>query len=136
MKSLYLFILVPFVFISCKEVEDPPPFVNLIEFKISTDVPIENLTMIEKLSSDKIIFPKKAIELKRSYTGDNGNNIYEYSETINISENATVELIIPKNSKRKLFTVRLYDKVNIDYFFDEDGLTKKRFSVPEKNKTP
>ncbi|GAA0883246.1 hypothetical protein GCM10009120_18430 [Sphingobacterium siyangense subsp. cladoniae] len=136
MKSLYLFILLPFVFISCKEVEDPAPFVNLIEFKISTDVPIENLTMIEKLSSDKIIFPKKAIELKRSYTGDNGNNIYEYSETINISENATVELIIPKNIKRKLFTVRLYDKVNIDYFFDEDGLTKKRFSVPEKNKTP
>jgi len=114
---------------SCKEVEDPPPFVNLVEFKISTDVPIENLTM---KNLNDVVFPTKAIDLKRSFTDSNGLKIFEYSETINISENATVELIIPKSSKRKLFDVRLYDKVTIKYFFDEDGFTKKRFSVPEK----
>lgn len=133
MKVSALIVLIIILFSSCKEVEDPPPFVNLVEFKISTDVPIENLTM---KNLNDVVFPTKAIDLKRSFSDSNGLKIYEYSETINISENATVELIIPKNSKRKLFTVRLYDKVNIDYFFDEDGMTKKRFSVPEKNKTP
>ncbi len=131
-KSIITIILLLICF-GCKEVEDPAPFVNEVTFEILTDIPIENLTM--KSLSD-VVFPTKAINLKKSFTDSNGVKIYQYSETINISENATIELIIPKSNKRKLFDVRLYDKVTIKYFFDEDGFTKKRFSVPEKNKTP
>ncbi|WP_312331956.1 hypothetical protein [Sphingobacterium sp.] len=131
MKVSALIVLIIILFSSCKEVEEPAPFVNLVEFKISTDVPIENLTIRDIYRDNPNVFPKQAIKLKNSFVNNSWMTIYQYSETINISENATVELIIPKNSKRKIFSVRFYDKVNIDYFFDEDGLTKKRFSVPE-----
>ncbi|GEM_PF-1662347 len=135
-KKSFFIVMISLCFSSCKEVEEPDPLVNLVEFKISTDLPIENLTIKDVYRDNPIIFPKQSIQLKNTYVNSNSTKIYEYSETVNISENATVELIIPKNSNRKLFSVRLYDKVNIEYFFDEDGLTKKRFSVPEKNKTP
>lgn len=130
--SLFAPILILSLLFSCKKSEDAPVFKNEIEFKISTDVPIENLTIKDVYRDNPIIFPKQSIQLKNTYVNSNSTKIYEYSEIVNISENATVELIIPKNSNRKLFSVRLYDKVNIEYFFDEDGSTKKRFSVPEK----
>lgn len=128
-KLIFTVIILSICF-SCKEVEDPTPFVNNIDFEILTDVPIESLTI---KSLNDVIFPTQPINIKKSYTGTDGFKVYQYSEIINISENATIELIIPKNTKRKLFDVTLYDKVTIKYFFDEDGFTKKRFSIPEKN---
>jgi len=132
MRSTLIMAFIALLLIGCKKTEDNPPFVNEIEFNILTDVPFESLTMIEKLASDNIVFPKQPVNFKKSYNGSEGSKIYEYSEKVKISANSTIELIIPKNSNRKLFDVKLYDQVTIKYFYDEDDFTKKRFVIPEK----
>lgn len=132
MKSLYLFILVSFVFISCKK-SDVNPSVEKIatQFDIHTDQPITNLTVIDK-RDNKIIFPKKSIKVIKNYYDQSGNQIFQYSEKIEVSIGDRIEFQIPTKTDRKIFKVAIYENKFFDGFYEENGNQVKVFVVPEK----
>lgn len=131
MRNLYLFILVPFLFLSCKKSEDKPVEKTSIQFDIHTDQPISSLTVIDK-RDNKIIFPKASIKVVKNYYDKSGNQIFQYSEIIKVNIGDRIEFQIPTKNDRKIFKVAVYENKFFDGFYEENGNQVKVFVVPDK----
>lgn len=118
--------------VGCKK-DDGPKMPEGIptKFDIHTDQPITSLT-VENKKFKKIIFPTQPIKVLKTYYDKSGNQIFMYSEKINVAVGDRIEFRTPTKTNRKIFKVAIYENKFFDGFYEDNGNQVRVFVVPEK----
>lgn len=101
------------------------------KFEIHTDQPFSNLTVTNK-NGNKVIFETNSASSKKTYYDQSGNQIFQYSETINVSVGDRIEFSIPKKNDRKILKIAVYDNKFFQGMQEYNDRQLVIFNVPEK----
>ncbi|MEI2274749.1 hypothetical protein OHD16_21560 [Sphingobacterium sp. ML3W] len=135
MKRLLLVFILSLVLtlsFSCKKDDGPKmPEGTPTKFDIHTDQPITSLT-VENKKFKKIIFPTQPIKVLKTYYDKAGNQIFLYSEKVNVAVGDRIEFRVPTKTTRKIFKVAIYENKFFEGFYEDNGNQVRVFVVPEK----
>jgi len=117
---------------SCKKNENPIGDNGTpTKFDIHTDKPLSNLIVTNK-NGNKVIFEANTSSVKNTYYDQSGNQIFQYSETMNVSIGDRIEFSIPKKVDRKILKIGIYENKFFQGMQEYNDRQLVIFNVPEK----